>query len=118
MVDYLSCEYLPILSLHLLGSDEKFKTGIYLLNSTLDKITLSFVPRSLIWVLNFGLYFSPKLIQVPILSYTFTRVRNVFIKCGIDPRKAPNLVFVFVFVCFFFKESKHFVTSSVTPPFF
>lgn len=74
----------------------------------MDKITLSFVPRSLIWVLNFGLYFSPKLIQVPILSYTFTRVRNVHIKFGIDPRNAPNLVFVFVFVCFFFQGKQAF----------
>ena len=111
MVEYLSCEYLSIFSLHLLGNDEKFKTWIYLLNSKLDKITLSFVPRSLIWVLNFGLYFSPKLIQVPVLSYTFTRVRNVHIKFGIDPRNAPNLVFVFVFVFFQGKQAFSYVHS-------
>ena len=68
-----------------------------MLNSKLDKITLSSVPRSWIWVLSFDLYFSPKLDQVPILSYTFIRVRNLYIKLGIDPRNAPNLVLFFVF---------------------
>ena len=79
-----------------------------MLNSKLDKITLSSVPRSWIWVLSFDLYFSPKLDQVPILSYTFIRVRNLYIKFGIDLRNAPNSVLFFVF---FFKENNHFVTS-------